>query len=66
MQVIIDRIEGDQAVIEFTDMTTVAVPLSLFPDAKEGDVYRISKDEREANKRKNNIQDKFDRLKKKD
>jgi len=62
MKVTIDRIEGDQAVVEFPGMTTVSVPLSLFPGAKEGDVYKISKDEDEAAERKNRIKDKFNRL----
>ena len=61
-QIIVDRIEGDSAVVELPDMTMVDVPLSLLPGAKEGDVYRIFKDEAESNKRKNRIQELFDRL----
>ena len=63
MQITIDRIEGDFAVVEIPDMTTIDVPLALFPGVKEGDVYIISKDESEAAERRNRIQSKFDRLK---
>jgi len=63
MQITIDRIEGDFAVVEIPDMTTIDVPLALFPGAKEGDVYIIVKDEGEAVERSNRIQSKFDRLK---
>ena len=63
MQIIIDRIEGDVAIVEFPDMTTKDVPLCLFPEAKEGDSYIISKNEGETADRHNRIQDKFNRLK---
>ena len=64
MQIIIDRIEGEFAVVELPDMTTVNVPLGLFPDAQEGCVYQISKDNDEEAERRKRIQGKFDRLKK--
>lgn len=44
MELIIDRIEGDIAVCENIDRTTMNIPLILLPDGvKEGDV--ILKDE---------------------
>jgi len=57
----IDRIEGGIAVVELPDMTTVDVPLALFPGAKEGDNYIISKTD--TTDRRDKIQNKFDRLK---
>lgn len=64
MQIIIDRIEGDMAVVELPDRRTVVVPLSFFPDAKEGGVYEITKNEDETAEREKRIQSKFDKLKK--
>lgn len=63
MQVIIDRIEGNQVIVEFPDMTTDILPLSVFPGAKEGDVYHITKDESETADRRKRIQEKFSKLK---
>lgn len=63
MQVIIDRVEGDKILVELPDMTIVTVPLSLFPEAKEGDIYKIIIDKDNPTKQKNKIQDKFNKLK---
>ena len=63
MRIIIDRIEGNIAVVELENMTTADAPISLFPGAVEGGVYTISKDESETADRKQKIQSKFDRLK---
>lgn len=41
MRVIIDRFEGDFAVVETEDGITVNMPKILLPDAKEGDTVRI-------------------------
>ena len=64
MRIVIDRIEGDFAVVELAAGQTVDVPLGIFPGASEGDIYHISKEEREETDTKNKIQDKFNRLKK--
>lgn len=63
MRIIIDRIEGNQAIVELPDMTTTNMPLCIFPHAKEGDAYKITKDENEAIDRQSMIQSKFDKLK---
>ena len=60
-QITIDRIEGCFAVVELPDMTTIDVPLALFPGAKEGDNYIISK--ADATERRDRIKSKFERLK---
>lgn len=44
MQVIIDRFEGDYAVVEFKSKTYVNLPRILVPeDAREGDILEIHK-----------------------
>ncbi len=54
MKVIVDRIEEDVVVLE-VDGNMVDVSILLFPNACEGDVYNISKDVNEMEKRKENI-----------
>ena len=44
MKITIDRIENDVAVIELPSGKIIDIPLLLFPDAEEGDVYNIEKD----------------------
>lgn len=41
MRVIIDRFEGNFAVVELEDGTTVNMPKILIPDANEGDTVTI-------------------------
>jgi len=41
MKLIIDRFEGDFAVVELEDMSTVNIPRVLVPDGKEGDIVTI-------------------------
>ena len=41
MRVIIDRFEGDIAVVEL-DGETLNVPRALFPDAREGDTVELN------------------------
>lgn len=55
MKVIIDRIEGEYAVIEMEDKTMINIPKCLIPDSKEGDIIRIEIDKDETEKRKNDI-----------
>ena len=56
MQVIIDRFEGDYAVVELPDKTTANLLKILIPDVKEGDVVTISVDVTATEERKNKIQ----------
>jgi hypothetical protein len=42
MEVIIDRFEGDYAVVEMADRTMVNLPRVLLPEAREGDVVAIT------------------------
>ena len=55
MWVIIDRFEGDYAVVEITPDNFVNIPKVLVKDAKEGDVIRIEVDQKETSKRKEKI-----------
>lgn len=60
MQVIIDRIEGEFAVVELDDGSILDVPKSLFNDAKEGDIIDISINHKltdERNKEVKNLMD---------
>jgi len=53
VRVTIDRFEGDNAVIELFDKTTIAIPKLLLPsEANEGDVIKIDIDHGETKKRK--------------
>lgn len=63
MKVIIDRFEGDYAVVELPDLTMVDMPISLIPEgAKEGDVLVIGIDPDETDKRKERIKKLMDDL----
>lgn len=56
MRVIIDRFEGEFAVVEMPDKTTVNMPAVLLPEnAAEGDVLEITIDHEESQKRKEKI-----------
>jgi len=71
IQLIIDRFEGKDAVIEYQNKNSLIFnfPRSLLPKgAKEGTVLRfnIDLDEKETETRRNNIQEQLDNLKKKD
>lgn len=60
---VIDRIEGDIAVVEIAVGKTVNIPLSALPEgAKEGTVLRIAVDEDEKARRKKKTRSLFDRL----
>lgn len=56
MKVIIDRFEGNYAVVEIDAGKFVNIPKILLPNAKEGDVIKIEKDKKETKNRKKNIQ----------
>ncbi len=55
MKVIIDRFEGDYAVVEIQKGSCVNIPKILLGSAKEGDVITIDIDKDETLKRKNRI-----------
>ena len=65
MKVIIDRIEGDFAIVELEDGTTIEVPKLLFGDMEEGDIFSIQKDEESTGERKEEVGSLFERLKRK-
>ena len=57
MKVIIDRFEGDYAVVELDVGKCVNIPKILIPDAKEGDVIKINIDRETTEERKKQIQE---------
>ena len=63
MKVIIDRFEGEYAVVELDNMNTVNMKKILLPsDVKEGDVVDIIINTDETAKRKNKINKLMDKL----
>lgn len=57
MKVIIDRFEGDFAVVELPDKTMVNMLKTLLPsEAKEGDVISITVDKEETKNRRAHIE----------
>lgn len=57
MKVIIDRFEGDYAVVELEVGKCVNIPKILIPDAKEGDVIEIKIDRETTEERKKHIEE---------
>lgn len=57
MEVIIDRFEGEYAVVEITKGKIVNMPKVLVPDAKEGDVIKIIVDKEATKKRQEHVKD---------
>lgn len=56
MKWIVDRIEGDYAVVEFEDGKTADIPLISLPEnIREGTVINVSADKSETEKRRENI-----------
>lgn len=62
MKVIIDRFEGEFAVVEIDNGKFANLPKILVPDAKEGDVIEISVDRNETQSRKKKINKLMDDL----
>lgn len=63
MKVIIDRFEGDFAIVELPDMTFADMPKVLIPDgAKEGDVLSIEIDKDATRVRRKRIEKLMDDL----
>lgn len=57
VKVIIDRFEGDYAVVEMEDKTMVNIPKCLISDSKEGDIIRIEIDKDATEQRKKDIKE---------
>lgn len=56
MKVIIDRFEGNFAVVELPDKSIINIPRKLFPqNAREGDVISIDIDKYETERRRKEI-----------
>lgn len=62
MQVIIDRFEGDYAVVETENGIFANLPKILVPNTVEGDVIEISVNKDETQKRCQNIKNLMDNL----
>ncbi len=57
MKVIVDRFEGDYAVVEIAIGKCVNIPRVLVPDTKEGDIIKIEIEKKETEERKKYIKD---------
>ena len=57
MKIVIDRIESNYAVAELPDGTFVNLPLGIFENPSEGDVFVIEKNQEETEKRESEIND---------
>ena len=66
MQIIVDRFEGEFAVVEYENkdkkLCFVNIPKVIIPDAVEGDVIDITVNKDETKKRENNIKNLMDSL----
>lgn len=62
MEVIVDRFEGDYAIIELDIGKFVSVPKELFPNAKEGDIVDITILHSKTEERKDKIKNLMDEL----
>ena len=62
MLIPIDRFEDEYAVCELEDGSFADLPRKLFTDAKEGDIFLIEKNEKEASARKEKIKKLSDKL----
>jgi len=57
MKVIIDRFEGDYAIVEIEIGKTTTLPKVLVPNAKEGDVIKIEIEKKDTIKRQEMMQE---------
>ncbi len=57
MDVIVDRIEGDYAVVEIEKGKMCNLPLVFLPNVKEGDVVTITINKDKIEERKKTIED---------
>ena len=63
MKIIIDRIEGDIAICEIDGKSFLNLPVSLFDNAKERDIYTLTRDDSAKEEALNKAQSLFDKLK---
>ena len=57
MDVIVDRIEGDYAVVEIDKGNISKLPLELVPNVKEGDIVTITINKDKTKERKKSIEE---------
>ena len=57
MDVIVDRIEGDYAVVEIEKGNMCNLPIELVPNVKEGDVVTITINKDKTKERKKTIEE---------
>lgn len=62
MKVIIDRFEGEFAIVEIEEGKFTSLPKIVIPNAQEGDVIEIKIDEKETKHRKEKIKNLMDDL----
>ena len=63
MKLIIDRFEGNFAVVELPDGEMIDCPVALLPDnAKEGSILNISVDETATNDKLKKVTDRMNKL----
>jgi hypothetical protein len=62
MKLVVDRFEGDFAVLEMPDKTFVNVPKGILEGAKESDVISITVDQDETALRKREVESLMDEL----
>lgn len=62
MEVIVDRFEGEYAIVEVSVGQFAQMPKVLVNGAKEGDVIKITVDKEASQKRKENIQNLMNNL----
>ena len=55
MKVIIDRFEGDFAIVEISENSFANIPKILLPDAKEGDTVSITVEQSEKKENKDRL-----------
>ena len=63
MIIIVERIEGEYAILEKENLETVSVPVSLLPNCREGAVYEITERKDVEEQRKKVINNLFESLK---
>lgn len=56
MKIIIDRFEGDYAIVEINKQKFVNIPKVLLKNAKEGDIISINIEKSETEKQKSKIE----------
>lgn len=63
MKIIIDRFEGNVAVVELLNGTTIDCPIALLPDnACEGSIVNITVDEKATEEKLHSLTDRMNRL----